>query len=81
MFSKVSPVAKYPIASVYLYKHYVLYKKYVLYKRMLIFREFFNTQSDQNILQNAPNCTIFSKFLSGELAYVLNSPAYACNYN
>ena len=29
---------------------------------MLIFREFFNTQSDQNILQSAPNCTIFSKF-------------------
>ena len=26
MFSKISPVAKYPIASVYLYKHYVLYK-------------------------------------------------------
>ena len=33
MFSKISPVAKYPIASVY--KHYVLYKKYI--------REFFNT--------------------------------------
>ena len=61
MFSKISPVAKYPIASVYLYKHYVLYKKYVLYKNMLIFREFFNTQSDQNILQNTPNCTTFSK--------------------
>ena len=50
MFSKISPVAKYPIASVYLYKHCVLYKKYVLYKKMLIFREFFKTQSDQNIL-------------------------------
>ena len=23
---------------------------------------FFNIQSDQNIHQNAPNCTIFSKF-------------------
>ena len=57
MFSKISPVAKYPIASVYLYKHYVLYKKYVLYKNLLIFREFFNTHSDQNILQNTPNCT------------------------
>ena len=40
---------------------------------MLIFRKFFNTQSDQNILQNAPNCTIFLK--SSELAYTLNSPA------
>ena len=56
---------KYPIASVYLYKHYVIYKKYVLYKNMLIFREFFNTQSDQNILQNTPNCTTFSKFSQG----------------
>ena len=65
MFSKISPVAKYPIASVYLYKHCVLYKKYVLYKNMLIFREFFNTQSDQNILQNAPNCTTFSKCSQG----------------
>ena len=63
MFSKISPVAQYPIAlSVYLYKHCVLYKKYVLYKNMLIFGEFFNAQSDQNILQNAPNCTTFSKF-------------------
>ena len=65
MFSKISPVAKYPIASVYLYKHCVLHQKYVLYKNMLIFREFFNTQSDQNILQNAPNCTTFSKFSQG----------------
>ena len=40
-------------------------KKYVLYKNMLIFREFFNTKSDQNILQNAPNCTTFSKFSQG----------------
>ena len=29
---------------------------------MLIFREFFKTQSDQNIHQNAPNCTTFSNF-------------------
>ena len=35
------------------------------YKNMLIFRAFFNTQSDQNILQNATNCTIFSKFSQG----------------
>ena len=66
MFSKISPVAKYPIASVYLYKHYVLYQKYVLNKNMLIFREFFNTQSDQNIYfkthQTAPH---FQNFLSG----------------
>ena len=41
------------------------HKHYVLYKSMLIFREFFNKQSDQNILQNTPNCTIFSKFSQG----------------
>ena len=29
---------------------------------MLIFREFFKTQSDENIHLNSPNCTIFSKF-------------------
>ena len=29
---------------------------------MLIFKEYFKTQSDENIHQNAPNCTIFSKF-------------------
>ena len=29
---------------------------------MLIFRELFKSQSDQNIHQGAPNCTIFSKF-------------------
>ena len=28
---------------------------------MLMFREFFKTQSDQNIYQNAPNCTKFSQ--------------------
>ena len=37
---------------------------------MLIFGEFFKTQSDQNIHQNAPKCTIFSKNYSGELANV-----------
>ena len=47
---------------------------------MLIFKELFNTQSDQSILQNTPNCTTFSKFSQG--SYMpLNSPAYACNYN
>ena len=40
---------------------------------MSIFKEFFKTQSDQNIgihqkFQNALNCTKFLKFL-GELAY------------
>ena len=48
---------------------------------MLIFREFFNTQSDQNILQNAPNRTTFQNFLKGASIMPLNSPAYACNYN
>ena len=38
---------------------------------MLIFREFFNTQSDQNILQNAPNCTTFSKFSLHENSHFL----------
>ena len=32
------------------------------YKHMLISGAFFKTQSDQNIHQNTPNCTIFSKF-------------------
>ena len=32
---------------------------------MFIFREFFKTQSDQNIHQNALNCTKFSKFSPG----------------
>ena len=32
---------------------------------MLNFREFFKTQSDQNIYQNAPNYTKFSKFSQG----------------
>ena len=40
---------------------------------MLIFREFFKTQSDQNIHQNAPNCTTFSK--SVELAYAPELPS------
>ena len=32
---------------------------------MLIFKEFFKTPSDQNIQQDAPNCTTFSKFSQG----------------
>ena len=47
---------------------------------MLIIREFFKTQSDQNIHQNAPNCTTFSNFSQGT-DILLNSPAYACNKN
>ena len=34
-------------------------------KDMLFIREFLKTQSDQNIHQNAPNCTTFSKFSQG----------------
>ena len=34
---------------------------------MLIFRKFFKTQSDQNIYQDAPNCTKFSKFSQGAI--------------
>ena len=63
MFSKISSGAKCPIASVYLYNNYFLYKN------MSIFREFFKTQSDQNIYLNAPNCTKFSHGAS------------VCNYN
>ena len=59
MFSKISSRAKCPLASVYLYNNYFLYTT------MLIFREFFKTQSDQNIYQNAPNSTKFSKFSQG----------------
>ena len=32
---------------------------------MSIIRDFFKTQSDQNIHQNAPNCTILKNFLGG----------------
>ena len=32
---------------------------------MTIFRNFFKTKSDPNIHQNAPNCSIFKKFLGG----------------
>ena len=42
MSSKISPGAKCPIASVYLYNNYFIYKN------MLIFKEFFKTQSGQN---------------------------------
>ena len=37
---------------------------------MLIFKEFFKTQSDQNIYQNVPiNCTKFSKFSQASSIY------------
>ena len=43
---------------------------------MLIFSEFFKTQSDQNIHQNAPNCNTFSKFShSMQLAYAPELPS------
>ena len=41
---------------------------------MLIFREFFKTQSDQNIYQNTPNCRDFKNFLR-ELAYAPEPPS------
>ena len=41
---------------------------------MLIFMEFFKTQSDQNIYQNAPNCTKYLNFLM-ELAYAPEPPS------
>ena len=45
---------------------------------MLIVREFFKTQSDKNIHQNAPH---FQDFLMAANIMPLNSPAYRCNYN
>ena len=42
---------------------------------MLIFKEFFKTQSDPNIHQNAPNCTTFLKKISGQLAYAPELPS------
>ena len=52
---------------------------------MLIFGEFFKTQSDQNIHQNAPNCTIFSKSsrvcINMPLNHMHMHNAHACLYN
>ena len=43
---------------------------------MLIFREFFKTQSDQNIHHDAPNCKRFSNFLQGSYhVYVPELPS------
>ena len=45
---------------------------------MLFWGEFFKTQSNQNIHQNTPNCTMFSKFFLGELAYAPEPPKHIC---
>ena len=45
---------------------------------MLLFREFSKTLSDQNIHQNALNCTNFQNFL-GKLAYA-PEPLITCIY-
>ena len=44
---------------------------------MLSFREFYKTQSDQNIHKNAPNCTTFLKLSQGsrQLAYAPELPS------
>ena len=44
---------------------------------------FLQAQSDQNIHHNAPSCTIFSKILSGQIAYAPESPLKigATSYN
>ena len=42
---------------------------------MLIFKGFFKTQSDQNVHQNASNCSIISKFSQRELAYAPELPS------
>ena len=41
---------------------------------LLIFREFFKTQSDQNIYQDAPTCTKCSKFSQGASIYAPEPP-------
>ena len=41
---------------------------------MLIIGEFFKTQSDQNIHQNAPKIHHIVKIFSGELAYAPKPP-------
>ena len=47
---------------------------------MLIFREFFNTQSYQNIRQNALNCTKFTKFSREASIMPLNLIVYTSNF-
>ena len=50
---------------------------------MVIFEIFLKTKSDQNIHQNAPNCTILKKFIGGacprtSLTKLMASPGAAC---
>ena len=52
---------------------------------MVIFKYFLKTRSDQNIHQNAPNCTILKNFLGGlyprtPLAKRMASPCAACRF-
>ena len=52
---------------------------------MVIFEYFLKTKSDQNIHQNAPNCTILKKILGGacprtSLAKRMASPCAACHF-
>ena len=59
-------------------------KNYYLYKKMLILGKFCKTQSDQNIHQNAPNCTkvhcIF-KISRGSICACTEPLADRCNFN
>ena len=52
---------------------------------MVIFEYFLKTRSDQNIHQNAPNCTILKNFLGGAcprtpLAKRMALPCAACRF-
>ena len=52
---------------------------------MVIFEYFLKTRSDQNIHQNAPNCTILKNFLEGAcprtpLTQRMASPCAACRF-
>ena len=42
---------------------------------MLIFREFFKTQCEQYVNQNATNCTTFSKFSQAASIYAPGLPS------
>ena len=64
-YTKICFIQKYVLYKNMFYTKICFIQKYVLYRNMLFFGDFFNTQSDQNILQNAPNCTTFSKFSQG----------------
>ena len=52
---------------------------------MVIFKKYLKTKSDQNVHQNAPNCTILKKILGGAcprtpLAKHMASPCAACRF-